>query len=296
MWSAGSTIRCLRDNVYVFIDEAHRSVAKDLGTYLMAAVPKATIIGFTSTPIARTAQGEGTFKIFGTQDELGYLDKYSIAESIADETTLPIKHVMAPSEMTVPAERLDKEFFALAESEGVTDVEELNKVLDRAVGLRTFLTADDRIEKVSAFIAEHFKENVLPLGYKAFVVAVNREACAKYKRALDKLLPPEWSAPVYTENSADVVDRPLVAELQLSDDAEEQPRQHEVVRGLRAAPEADGVFRPLRPHRGCRSRCVEVVSRQGQPELRLQARSRHPARQGHLVGGCRRLHRVCQSV
>jgi len=215
---------CLRDNVYVFIDEAHRSVAKDLGTYLMAAVPKATIIGFTGTPIARTAQGEGTFKIFGTQDELGYLDKYSIAESIADETTLPIKHVMAPSEMTVPAERLDKEFFALAESEGVTDVEELNKVLDRAVGLRTFLTADDRIEKVSAFIAEHFKENVLPLGYKAFVVAVNREACAKYKRALDKLLPPEWSAPVYTENSADVVDRPLVAELQLSDDAEEQVR------------------------------------------------------------------------
>ena len=40
--------------------------AKDLGIYLMAAVPKATIIGFTGTPIARTSQGEGTFKIFGT--------------------------------------------------------------------------------------------------------------------------------------------------------------------------------------------------------------------------------------
>ncbi len=215
---------CLRENVYVFIDEAHRSVAKDLGTYLMAAVPKATIVGFTGTPIARTSQGEGTFKIFGLQDDLGYLDKYSIAESIGDETTLPIKHVMAPSEMTVPADQLDKEFFALADAEGVTDVEELNKVLDRSVGLRTFLTADDRIEKVSAFIAEHFRENVLPLGYKAFVVAVNREACAKYKRALDKLLPPEWTVPVYTENALDAVDRPLVAELQLSDEAEEQVR------------------------------------------------------------------------
>jgi len=215
---------CGRDNVYVFIDEAHRSVAKDLGTYLMAAVPKATIIGFTGTPIARTSQGEGTFKIFGTQDEQGYLDKYSISESIADETTLPIKHVMAPSEMTVPAERLDKEFFALAEAEGVTDIDELNRVLDRAVGLRTFLTADDRIEKVAAFVAEHFRDNVLPLGYKAFVVAVNREACAKYKRALDKLLPTEWTAPVYTENAADVVDRPLVAELQLSDESEETVR------------------------------------------------------------------------
>lgn len=213
-----------RDNIYVFIDEAHRSVAKDLGTYLMASVPNATIIGFTGTPIAKTEQGEGTFKIFGKDDERGYLDKYSIAESIDDETTLPIKHVMAPSEMTVPAERLDKEFFELAEAEGVTDIDELNKALDRAVGLRTFLTADDRVEKVAAFVAEHFKENVLPLGYKAFLVGVNREACAKYKKALDKLLPPEWSEPIYTENAADIVDRPLVHELQVSDEREADVR------------------------------------------------------------------------
>ncbi len=215
---------CARDNVYVFIDEAHRSVAKDLGTYLMAAVPNATIIGFTGTPIARTAQGEGTFKIFGTEDERGYLDKYSIAESIDDETTLPIKHMMAPATMTVPVEQLDREFFALADSEGITDVEELNKVLDRAVGLRTFLCADDRIEKVAAFVAEHFRESVLPLGYKAFLVAVNREACAKYKQALDKLLPPEWTVPVYSESSLDAIDRPLVAKLQLSPEREADVR------------------------------------------------------------------------
>ena len=213
-----------RDNIYVFIDEAHRSVAKDLGTYLMAALPNATIIGFTGTPIDKTAQGEGTFKIFGADDELGYLDKYTIVESIEDETTLPIRHTMAPSEMTVPAERLDKEFFALAEIEGVTDVDELNKVLDQAVGLRTFLTADDRIEKVAAFVAEHFRENVERLGYKAFLVGVNREACAKYKRALDRLLPPDWTTPIYTENVNDVVDRPLVAELQLSSEREADVR------------------------------------------------------------------------
>ncbi|MFP5477395.1 MAG: type I restriction endonuclease subunit R [Gammaproteobacteria bacterium] len=215
---------CTRDNVYVFIDEAHRSVAKDLGTYLMAALPNATILGFTGTPIANNAQGEGTFKIFGAQDDLGYLDKYSIKESIEDETTLPIKHVMAPSEMTVPAEQLDKEFFELADAEGITDIDELNKVLDRSVGLRTFLCADERIENVAAFVARHFQDNVMPLGYKAFVVAVNREACAKYKRALDKLLPPEWTVPVYTDNAADIVDRPLVAQLQISPEREEDVR------------------------------------------------------------------------
>ena len=132
--------------------------------------------------------------------------------------------MMAPSEMTVPAGQLDREFFALAEMEGVTDVDELNRVLDRVVGLRTFLTADDRIEKVSAFVARHLRENVLPLGYKAFLVAVNREACAKYKRALDKLLPSTWTEPVYSENTNDVVERPLVAELQLSEEREKDVR------------------------------------------------------------------------
>ena len=206
----------VRDNVFVLIDEAHRSVARDLGSCLMAAVPNATIIGFTGTPIAKTQQGKGTFKIFGAEDELGYLDKYTIAESIEDETTVPIRHVMAPSDMTVPSERLDQEFFALAEMEDVTDVEQLNRVLDRAVGLRTFLAADDRIEKVAAFVAHHYREKVEPLGYKAFLVGVSREACAKYKRALDQHLPPQWSEPIYTENAADSVERPLVAELQLS--------------------------------------------------------------------------------
>src|SRR6202040_3891270 len=105
------------------------------------------------------------------------------------------------------------------------DVEELNKVLDRAVGLRTFLTADNRIEQVAAFMAEHFKESVVPLGYKAFLVAVNREACAKYKQALDKLLPPEWTEAVYTENAADTIERPLVAELQLSEEREKDVRE-----------------------------------------------------------------------
>lgn len=211
-----------RDNVFVFIDEAHRSVAKDLGSYLMAAVPNATIIGFTGTPVARSKGG--SFEIFGSQDDEGYLDRYSLSESIEDETTLPIKHTMAPSTMTVPTETLDDEFFALAADEEITDVEELNRVLDRAVSVRAFLGADDRIEKVAAFVAEHFRENVDPLGYKAFLVAVDREACAKYKQALDRHLPPEWSEAVYSKNPADVVDRPLVADLQLSDDREEEVR------------------------------------------------------------------------
>jgi type I restriction enzyme R subunit len=65
---------------------------------------------------------------------------------------------------------------------------------------------------------------VLPLHYKAFLVGVNREACAKYKKALDKLLPPEWSETVYTKNTADIVERPLVAELQITEEREADVR------------------------------------------------------------------------
>jgi type I restriction enzyme R subunit len=214
-----------RDNIYVFIDEAHRSVAKELGTYLMAALPQATIIGFTGTPVGSAKGGSGSFQIFGMQDEDGYLDRYSIKESIDDGTTLPIRYMMAPSNMTIPTEQLDEEFFALAEGEDVTDVEELNKVLDRAVGIRAFLSADDRVERVAEFVANHFKENVDPLHYKAFLVAVDRATCAKYKKALDQHLPPEWSEVVYSSNPSDVVDRPDVAALQLSETREQEVRK-----------------------------------------------------------------------
>ncbi|WP_108249997.1 type I restriction endonuclease subunit R [Planctomonas deserti] len=215
----------LRDNIYVFIDEAHRSVAADLGSYLMGAVPNATIIGFTGTPVGSSRSGSGSFQIFGAQDDDGYLDKYSIIESITDETTLPIKYMLAPSEMTMATEDLEQQFFALADEDDVTDIEELNRVLDRAVGLRAFLGSDDRIDKVAKFVADHFKDNVDPLGYKAFMVAVDREACAKYKRALDRYLPSEWSEVVYSKNPNDIVDRPDVHALQISESREEDVRK-----------------------------------------------------------------------
>ncbi|MEH0933178.1 type I restriction endonuclease subunit R [Micromonospora sp. CPCC 205558] len=214
-----------RDNIYVFIDEAHRSVAADLGTYLMAAVQNATIIGFTGTPVGDSKAGSGSFKIFGRDDEDGFLDKYSIIESIEDETTLPIRYKLAPSSMRLPAKDLEEQFYALAGEEDITDVDELNKVLERAVNLRAFLGAEDRVDRVAEFVAGHFKENVLPLGYKAFVVAVDRETCAKYKVALDRYLPPEWSEVVYSKNVNDVVDRPVVAELQISETREEEVRK-----------------------------------------------------------------------
>jgi type I restriction enzyme R subunit len=134
----------LRKNIYVLIDEAHRTTGGDLGTYLMAAVPNATLIGFTGTPVDKTVHGKGTFKTFGIEDESGYLHKYSIAESIEDYTTLPLFYGMAPNELLVPREILEKEFLNLAEAYGVSDIEELNKILERAVNTRNFLKGHEK--------------------------------------------------------------------------------------------------------------------------------------------------------
>ena len=212
----------LRKNIYVLIDEAHRTTAGDLGNFLMAGLPNATFLGFTGTPVDKTVYGKGTFKTFGCEDDQGYLHKYSIAESIEDGTTLPLYYQLAPNEMLVPHETLDAEFLSLAEAEGVADIEELNKILERAVNLKNFLKGKERIQKVAKFVAEHYRENVEPLGYKAFLVGVDREACAHYKHALDQFLPPEYSEVVYTGSNNDST---LLKEFHLDPKKERQIRK-----------------------------------------------------------------------
>ncbi len=212
-----------RHNIYVLVDEAHRTTGGDLGNFLMAAIPHATFIGFTGTPVDKTAHGRGTFKTFGGEDDKGYLHKYSIAESIADETTLPLYYNVAKSDLLVPHDVLDREFLSLAEAEGVADIEELNRILDKAVNLKNFLKGHDRIRDVARYVADHYRENVEPLGYKAFLVAVDREACALYKEALDQILPPEYSEVVFTGNNND---KPALKKWHLDEKRERQIRKN----------------------------------------------------------------------
>lgn len=184
---------CINRNVYVLIDEAHRSTRGKFGNYMMGAIPNATYIGFTGTPVMRTFKGTNTFTIFGRDDKKGYLDKYGIKESIEDGTTVPLKYSIASNKLLVKRGVLEKEFLNLKEAEGVSDIEELNSVLRKHVNLCNMLKNEIRVKKIAEFVANHFKNNVEPLGYKAFLVTVDREACVMYKKALDKFLPKDYS-------------------------------------------------------------------------------------------------------
>lgn len=214
-----------RENIIVLVDEAHRTTGGTLGNYLMGALPNATYLGFTGTPIDKTSQGKGTFLVFGQDDPPhGYIDKYSISESIEDGTTVPLHYTLAPNELQVDRETLEREFLELAESKGVSDFHKLNKILDRAVNLKNMLKNEKRVESVAEYVANHFKEHIYPMGYKAFLVGVDREACALYKKELDKHLPGDYSRVVYSPGPNDSFN-PLLEEYQLTEDEEKLVRK-----------------------------------------------------------------------
>jgi len=212
-----------RKNIFVLVDEAHRTTGGDLGNYLTGALPNATYIGFTGTPIDKTAYGKGTFIVFGKDDPPhGYLDKYGIAESIEDGTTVPLHYTLAPNELWVDKETLEKEFLNLRETQGINDPEKLEKVLEKAVNLKNMLKNRERVEKVARYVADHYKDYIEPMGYKAFLVGVDREACALYKEELDKYLPENYSRVVY---SPGYNDPPELKKYHLSDSEEKQIRK-----------------------------------------------------------------------
>jgi type I restriction enzyme R subunit len=182
-----------RKNIFVFIDEAHRSTGGELGNHLIGALPNATIIGFTGTP--RLGGKRNTFLMFGRDDEGKYLHKYGMIDSIKDGTTLPLHYQHAPSEYLVDEKKLEEDLEKLKEC---YDEEDLARITEK-LSSKDILEDPNRIEKIAQYIAEHFRKYVEPLGYKAFVVAVSRKACVLYKKALDKHLPPDYSRVVISQ-------------------------------------------------------------------------------------------------
>jgi type I restriction enzyme R subunit len=188
-----------RKNIIVFIDEAHRSQYGKLAISMRNAFPNAMVFGFTGTPIEKGPLGKSTFRTFCPSGET-YLDKYSIKQSIRDGATVPILYVARPIEYHLPSRTLDEEFFQ--KTKGLTE-EEQDRVLQASAKLKDALKSRDRIDKIAKDIAAHFKTHEEPDGFKAQVVAVDREACALYKEALDNYLPPEYSVVVYTAGQND---------------------------------------------------------------------------------------------
>lgn len=162
----------------VMVDECHRTQEKDLGAYLQATLPDARFFGFTGTPIK--SNDHDTYARFSAPGE-GYLDKYGIDDAVRDGATVPILYEGRKTEWSVDEEKLDilfdRWFADLPE-------ETLDALKAKGLTVATVAKHPDRIRQIALDIWEHFKTFAQPDGYKAQLVAIDREAVVLYRDAL----------------------------------------------------------------------------------------------------------------
>lgn len=213
-----------RKSFFILIEEAHRNTNGKLFNYLITALPNATCIGFTGMPIKKLSDWKSIFTVSEQGNEQSYIiDKYSLQESTDDGILLPVNYVSAFLELQIHQDTLEKDFFSLNETDEIIDEDEPSILLNRNITLREIVKNCERINQIAAYIAQHFRENVEPMGFKAFLIAVDREACALYKEALDRYLPPEYSQAIY---STTLHDSYLLKNFSLSPQEEQNIRRN----------------------------------------------------------------------
>jgi len=169
-------------NWIILVDECHRTQEKDLGAYLEKTLPHACFIGFTGTPIQTT--DKDTYQNFSLPGE-DYLDRYSIDDAVADGATVPIRYTSRKAEWQVDEKKLDILFNNWFENE---PEEIVHKIKARGVKVEDLVKHRQRIELLAYDIWAHFSCHAAPEGFKAQIVAIDREAIILYKRALDKII------------------------------------------------------------------------------------------------------------
>lgn len=185
-------IEAIDGNVIVLSDEAHRDNEGVAAIKMRNAFRNAFFFGFTGTPIDKLTLN--THRNFGEEGER-YLDYYSIQQAIDDGATLPVTYEARLSKFFVDEENLDKQFAEMTADLSDSQRDLLMKKYGKKEAL---IKLEKRMETIIQDIVEHYKLYVLPNGFKAQIVCYDREATAKYKDMLDKLVPAEWSEVVYS--------------------------------------------------------------------------------------------------
>ncbi|MFO0536388.1 MAG: type I restriction endonuclease subunit R [Planctomyces sp.] len=178
-----------RRNIVVIADEAHRSqydLIDGLARNLRDALPNASFIGFTGTPIEQT--DANTRAIFGD-----YISIYDIQRAVADGATVPIYYESRIAKLglniaTLP--RLDQEFDEITEGEEQTSREKLKS---KWAALEALVGDPKRIRLIAADLVEHFEKRLESMDGKAIVVCMSRRICVDLHDAI-LALRPEWAS------------------------------------------------------------------------------------------------------
>ena len=189
-----------RKNIIIIADEAHRSqygfglkVPKNLDAdalkygyakYIRDALPNATFIGFTGTPIEKADRS--TPAVFGKP-----IDTYDVRQSVEDGTTVTILYESRLAKLELkPEERplIDSEFEEVTEGEEIEGKEYLKSKWSR---MEKVVGSPERIKRIAKDIVEHWEARESVLNGKAMIVCMSRRICIELHNEIIKLKP-EW--------------------------------------------------------------------------------------------------------
>lgn len=187
-----------RRNVVVIADEAHRSqygfrakverktgeITYGFAKYLRDALPNASFIGFTGTPIELA--DVNTPAVFGE-----YIDVYDISRGVEDGATVPIYYESRLARIELDEDekpKLDEEVEELTEDEALGEQERLKR---KWAQVEAVVGAEKRLALVANDLVEHFENRVVGMDGKAMVVCMSRRICVALYDEIVKLRP-EW--------------------------------------------------------------------------------------------------------
>ena len=184
-----------RSNIVVIADEAHRShygYQAKLDTnnqyrygyaeHMRKAMPNATFIGFTGTPI--DGADKSTRRVFGD-----YISIYDIQNAIEDGTTVPLYYESRMAKLKLnPDENqeLNRQVNEVLQGETARDQE---KIKAEWAGLKKLIGAKERIKIVAKDIVNHFENTDQVFESKAMIVCMSREICVKTYNAITQIRP-----------------------------------------------------------------------------------------------------------
>jgi type I restriction enzyme R subunit len=176
-----------RRNIVVIADEAHRSqydFMDGFAKHMRDALPNASFIGFTGTPIENT--DKNTQAVFGE-----YIDVYDIQQAVEDGATVRIFYENRLAKINLKEEekpRVDAEFEELTENEELSDKQSLMSKWGR---LEAIVGNEHRLELIANDIVKHFESRNEVLDGKAMIVCMSRRICVDLYAQIVKIRP-DW--------------------------------------------------------------------------------------------------------
>ena len=189
-----------RRNIVVIADEAHRSqydFMDGFAKHMRDALPNASFIGFTGTPIENT--DKNTQAVFGD-----YVDIYDIQQAVEDGATVRIFYENRLAKINLKDEekpRVDAEFEELTESEEMSDRQKLKAKWAR---LEAIVGNEQRLALIAKDIISHFESRNAVMDGKAMIVCMSRRICVDLYEQIVKLRP-DWHSDDDTEGEIKVV-------------------------------------------------------------------------------------------